>query len=54
VRQPREQLGRTAARLVVDRIEGRRTETARIVLPTELVVRRSSGSLVGQAVEPAG
>lgn len=54
VRQPREQLGRTAARLVVDRIEGRRTETARIVLPTELVVRRSSGSVVGQAVEPAG
>lgn len=54
VRQPREQLGRLAARLVVERIEGRRTETARIVLPTELVVRRSSGSLVGHAVEPAG
>lgn len=54
VRQPREQLGRLAARLVVDRIEGRRTETARIVLPTELVVRRSSGSMVGGAVEPAG
>lgn len=54
VRQPREQLGRMAARMVVDRIEGRRTETARIVLPTQLVVRRSSGSLVGQAVEPAG
>ncbi|MGH2380561.1 MAG: GntR family transcriptional regulator [Candidatus Limnocylindria bacterium] len=54
VRQPREQLGRMAARLVVERIEGRRTETARIVLPTRLVVRQSSGSLVGQAVEPAG
>jgi GntR family transcriptional regulator, arabinose operon transcriptional repressor len=54
VRQPREQLGRMAARLVVERIEGRRTETARIVLPTQLVVRRSSGSLVGEAVEPAG
>ena len=54
VRQPREQLGRLAARLVVERIEGRRSETARIVLPTQLVVRRSSGSLVGQAVEPAG
>jgi len=54
VRQPREQLGRLAARLVVERIDGRRTETARIVLPTELVVRRSSGSLVNQAVEPAG
>lgn len=54
VRQPREQLGRLAARLVVERIEGRRSETARIVLPTELVVRRSSGSFVNQAVEPAG
>ncbi|MGH2418736.1 MAG: substrate-binding domain-containing protein, partial [Candidatus Limnocylindria bacterium] len=54
VRQPREQLGRMAARLIVERIEGRRTETARIVLPTELVVRRSSGSPVGQAAEPAG
>jgi GntR family transcriptional regulator of arabinose operon len=54
VRQPREQLGRMAARLVIERIEGRRTETARIVLPTQLVVRRSSGSLVGQAMEPAG
>lgn len=54
VRQPREQLGRLAARLIVDRIEGRRTETARIVLPTELIIRRSSGSAVGQAVEPAG
>lgn len=54
VRQPREQLGRLAARLVVERIDGRRSETARIVLPTELVVRRSSGSFVNQAVEPAG
>lgn len=54
VRQPREQLGRMAARLVVERIEGRRTETARIVLPTQLVVRRSSGSYVGEAVEPTG
>jgi DNA-binding LacI/PurR family transcriptional regulator len=54
VRQPREQLGRMAAQLVVERIEGRRSETARIVLPTQLVVRRSSGSFVGQAVETAG
>lgn len=54
VRQPREQLGRMAARMVVDRIEGRRTETARIVLPTELVVRRSSGGVVPAAAEPAG
>lgn len=54
VRQPREQLGRMAARMVVERIEGHRTDTARIVLPTELVVRLSSGSPVGDAVEPTG
>ncbi|CAN5808039.1 LacI family DNA-binding transcriptional regulator [soil metagenome] len=46
--QPLEALGRTAARLVVERVEGRRQETARMVLPTTLVVRRSSGV----AVEP--
>lgn len=54
VAQPREQLGRMAANLAIERIEGRRTDTARIVLPTQLVVRRSSGSYVGEAVEPAG
>ena len=43
VAQPREQIGRTAARLIADRIEGLRSETARIVLPTRLVVRCSSG-----------
>ncbi len=43
VAQPREQMGRTAARLIADRIEGIRSETSRIVLPTQLVVRQSSG-----------
>lgn len=43
VAQPREQIGRVAAAMVADRIEGSRTETARIVLPTRLVVRQSSG-----------
>jgi GntR family transcriptional regulator of arabinose operon len=43
IAQPRDQIGRTAARMIADRIEGRRTEIARIVLPTELVIRRSSG-----------
>jgi DNA-binding LacI/PurR family transcriptional regulator len=49
VAQPREQIGRTAARLVVDRVEGRRTDVARIVLPTRLVIRRSSGARIGAA-----
>jgi GntR family transcriptional regulator, arabinose operon transcriptional repressor len=44
IAQPRDQIGRTAAGMIADRIEGRRTETARIVLPTQLVIRRSSGS----------
>jgi GntR family transcriptional regulator, arabinose operon transcriptional repressor len=46
IAQPRDQIGRTAARMIADRIEGRRIETARIVLPTQLVIRRSSGSSI--------
>jgi DNA-binding LacI/PurR family transcriptional regulator len=42
VQQPRERIGRMAARLLVDRIEGRRREVARHVLPTRLVVRAST------------
>lgn len=42
VAQPRERIGRVAATLVVDRIEGRREETERIILPARLVVRRST------------
>lgn len=42
VAQPREQMGRLAARLVLDRIEGRRADVARIVLPTTLIARRST------------
>ena len=46
IAQPRDQIGRTAARMIADRIEGRRIETARVVLPTQLVIRRSSGSSI--------
>jgi GntR family transcriptional regulator of arabinose operon len=46
VAQPREEMGRMAARLIADRIEGRRAEVARIVLPTRLVVRHSSEAKV--------
>jgi len=38
----RERMGRAAAGLVLDRIEGKRTEIERVVLPTRMVVRRSS------------
>ena|ERR1051326_1198160 len=41
--QPRFEIGTIAARLLLDRIAGRRTHTGeRIVIPTRLVVRRSS------------
>lgn len=48
VAQPRERIGRLAAQLVLDRIEGRRSEIARIVVPTTLVVRRSSQARLGR------
>lgn len=49
VLQPRERIGRIAATVVMDRIAGRRTEQARIVLPTKLIVRRSTIALAAEA-----
>ncbi len=42
VEQPREAIGRVAADLLHDAIVGRRTEPARVVLATRLIVRQSS------------
>lgn len=42
VRQPAQEMGATAARLLFDLIEGRPVDVEEVVLPTELVVRRSS------------
>jgi DNA-binding LacI/PurR family transcriptional regulator len=42
VAQPRERIGRVAASIMLDRIAGKRTELARVVLPTRLVVRAST------------
>lgn len=42
VDQPRQAIGTTAARLVVDRLAGRRTDTARFAIGTHLIVRESS------------
>ncbi len=42
--QPRFEIGATAAKLLLDRIAGQRTQPGeRIIIPTKLVVRRSSG-----------
>lgn len=49
VAQPRERIGRVAATLVVDRIEGRRQDTQRIILPTRLVIRRSTARVASVA-----
>jgi DNA-binding LacI/PurR family transcriptional regulator len=53
VAQPRERIGRLAASMVVDRIEGRRSEPSRVVLPTRLVVRRSTVSELPLTAESA-
>lgn len=44
VAQPVRQMARTAMELVLERIEGRRAEARRVVLPLELRVRRSCGA----------
>ncbi|MCL4542982.1 MAG: substrate-binding domain-containing protein [Chloroflexi bacterium] len=47
VAQPRAQLGSTGARLLIDRIEGRRgAQPATVLLPTRLLLRRSSDWIV--------
>ncbi len=57
VAQPRAQLGSTGARLLIDRIEGRRgAQPATVLLPTRLLLRRSSDRIVAAeqaAVETA-
>ena len=45
--QPVRTLAETAMRLMVERIEGGRTEARRVVLPMELRIRQSSGGPVG-------
>jgi DNA-binding LacI/PurR family transcriptional regulator len=48
VRQPIARLGRQAAQVAVDAIEGRRDQPGRIVLPVELVIRGSTVQAPGQ------
>lgn len=48
VKQPLHELGRTAARMLSELIEGRPLETERVVLPCELVVRSSTAESGGR------
>ena len=45
VEQPRREMGRTAAMLLLERLERRRTAARRVVMPPTLVVRGSTGSV---------
>jgi LacI family transcriptional regulator len=47
--QPVRKMARTAMQLVLERVESRRAETRRVVLPLELRVRRSCGSSAGRS-----
>jgi DNA-binding LacI/PurR family transcriptional regulator len=49
VRQPAQDMGASAARLLFERIEHNVTSPAEAVLPTELVLRASSGALAAPA-----
>jgi LacI family transcriptional regulator len=52
VAQPTYQIGETATRMLIDRVEGRcGPEPRRVVLPTRLIVRESSGA--GGSIDPA-
>ena len=51
VRQPVRELGATAARLLLERIRGDRTEPHHVLLPTALVVRASCGPHSEQSEE---
>jgi len=47
VRQPTRELGRAAARMLLDRINGQASETDELILPCELVIRESCGCPAG-------
>jgi DNA-binding LacI/PurR family transcriptional regulator len=42
IEQPRHEIGVTAATLLLDRLDGRRTRLDRVVVSTRLIVRRST------------
>jgi LacI family transcriptional regulator len=47
VRQPIQRTGQLAAETLMDMIEERSSRPRRIILPTELVIRSSCGSILG-------
>ena len=49
VRQPLEQMGRIATQMLLDRLKDPEQESTRIELPTELIIRESTGPIPGKA-----
>lgn len=47
VRQPRRDMGQIAMKLIIDCLENRPLETIDVVLPHQLIVRRSTGTVAG-------
>jgi DNA-binding LacI/PurR family transcriptional regulator len=54
VEQPRQEIGATAARVLLERIQGRPAGTVRVVLRTRLILRRSCTAERRQAVRDSG
>ena len=50
VRQPLQEMGRTAVEQLRRRMDGERSESERVVLPTELVTRQSTGPVANRSV----
>jgi DNA-binding LacI/PurR family transcriptional regulator len=48
--QHRHEIGATAASLLLERIAGKRSRLERVVISTQLIVRRSSGAALGQPI----
>jgi len=51
ISQPAEEFGRTAVSLLIDVLQGRITKAAKVTLPYELVIRKSTGPVKRQPLE---
>ncbi len=54
VRQPAAEIGKRAARILIDEVEGKSKGRQKIILPTELIIGKSSGAGPGAKKEEGG